>query len=103
MVEGLSRNDMAARGRLKMPRSSALRRVRGAGRSPVAPRRTVPLNKELRAALVALKGTRNSVEASDRISEREFGMSPGAVQVWFHRLYASLGFASASSLVAQAR
>ena len=61
--------------------------------------RTVPLNKELRAALVALKGTRKSVEASERIihSERDIGMSPGAVQVWFHRQYSSLGFAGASS------
>jgi hypothetical protein len=46
--------------------------------------------------LVALKGTRNSVEASDRIihSESDIGMSPGAAR---HRLYASLGFAGASS------
>jgi integrase len=61
--------------------------------------RIVPLNKELRAALVALKATRNGIEAADRIihSERDIGMSAGAVQVWFHRLYASLGFAGASS------
>jgi integrase len=60
--------------------------------------RTVPLNKELRAALVALKDTRNA-DAEDRIihSERDAGMSPGAVQVWFHRLYADLGFKGASS------
>jgi integrase/recombinase XerD len=30
-------------------------------------------------------------------SERDAGMSPGAVQVWFHRLYQDLGFAGASS------
>jgi integrase len=61
--------------------------------------RTVPLNKELREALVALKATRNAPEPSDRVihSERDIGMSAGAVQVWFHRLYASLGFAGASS------
>lgn len=61
--------------------------------------RTVPLNKELRAALVALKATRNNPDAEDRIihSERDAGMSPGSVQVWFHRLYAALGFAGASS------
>jgi len=43
----------------------------------------VPLNKELRAALVAMKAMRNGVEAGDRIShsERDIGMSPGAVQV----------------------
>jgi integrase/recombinase XerD len=60
--------------------------------------RTVPLNGALRDALVALKATRN-VDADDRIihSERDAGMSPGAVQVWFHRLYESLGFAGASS------
>jgi integrase/recombinase XerD len=62
--------------------------------------RTVPLNKELRAALDALKAARNGVEATDRIihSERDAGMSPGAVQVWFHRLYNDeLGFKGASS------
>ncbi len=61
--------------------------------------RTVPLNKELRVALVALKATRNDPEATDRIihSERDIGMSPGAVQVWFHRLYEALGFKGASS------
>lgn len=60
--------------------------------------RTVPLNKELRAALVALKAMRNP-DAEDRIvhSERDAGMSAGAVQVWFHRLYESLGFKGASS------
>jgi hypothetical protein len=58
----------------------------------------VPLNKELRAALIALKAKRN-VEAGDRIihSERDLGMSAGAVQVWFHRLYNDLGFEGASS------
>jgi integrase len=36
---------------------------------------------------------------ADRVihSERDIGMSAGAVQVWFRRLYASLGFAGASS------
>jgi integrase len=60
--------------------------------------RVVPLNKELRAALIALKAKRN-VEAGDRIihSERDLGMSAGAVQVWFHRLYNDLGFEGASS------
>jgi integrase len=60
--------------------------------------RTVPLNGALRDALMALKATR-TFDAEDRVihSERDAGMSPGAVQVWFHRLYASLGFAGASS------
>src|SRR3984957_8654590 len=59
----------------------------------------VPLAGVPRDALVALKATRNGVEPGDRIihSERDIGMSPGAVQVWFHRLYADLGFAGASS------
>lgn len=60
--------------------------------------RTVPLRAELRDALIALKATRN-FDAADRIvhSERDLGMTPGAVQVWFHRLYQSLGFMGASS------
>jgi integrase len=55
------------------------------------------LNKELRDALLALKATRN-FEADGRIihSERDLGTAPGAVQVWFHRLYQSLGVAGAS-------
>jgi integrase len=59
----------------------------------------VPLAGVLRDALGALKATRNGVEPGDRIihSERDIGMSPGAVQVWFHRLYADLGLAGASS------
>ena len=61
--------------------------------------RTVPLNKELREALIELKATRNAPEAKEHIihSERDLGMSVNAVTVWFHRLYASLGFAGASS------
>jgi integrase/recombinase XerD len=62
--------------------------------------RTVPLNSELRDALIALKARRNGVESGDRIihSERDIGMSPGAVQVWFHRLYREkLGLDGASS------
>jgi integrase/recombinase XerD len=60
--------------------------------------RVVPLNRELHAALVALKATRNG-EPGDRIihSERDIGLSAGAVQVRFHRLYESLGFKGASS------
>ena len=60
--------------------------------------RTVPLRAELRDALIALHAIRRP-EAADRIihSERDIGMSPVAVQVWFHRLYQSLGFVGASS------
>jgi integrase/recombinase XerC len=76
----------------------ALHLVNGAAKGKKGGR-TVPLNKQLRSALVALKGIRNGVEATDRIihSERGIGLSPGAVQVWFHRLYQALGFAGASS------
>jgi integrase/recombinase XerD len=76
----------------------ALHLVNGASKGKKGGR-TVPLNKELRAALEALKATRNAPEPGERIihSERDIGMSPGAVQVWFHRLYESLGFAGASS------
>jgi integrase len=62
--------------------------------------RTVPLNVMLRDALIALKARRNGIEPGDRIihSERDIGMSPGAVQVWFHRLYKEkLGLDGASS------
>jgi integrase/recombinase XerD len=60
--------------------------------------RTVPLRRELIDALVALHADRKP-DAKDRIihSERDAGMSAGAVQVWFHRLYTELGFNGASS------
>lgn len=76
----------------------ALHLVNGASKGKKGGR-IVPLAKELRQALEALKATRNAPEPPDRIihSERDAGLSPGAVQVWFHRLYASLGFAGASS------
>jgi integrase len=60
--------------------------------------RTVWLRAELRDALVALQAVRNPDPADHIIhSERDASMSPGAVQVWFHRLYQDLGFAGASS------
>lgn len=60
--------------------------------------RTVPLRAELREALIALHAARDP-EPKDHIihSERDAGMSPVAVQVWFHRLYQELGFSGASS------
>ena len=60
--------------------------------------RTVPLRAELRDALVNLHAHRNP-DSNDHIihSERDVGMSAGAVQVWFHRLYQELGFSGASS------
>jgi integrase/recombinase XerC len=59
---------------------------------------TIWLRAELRDALVALQAVLNP-DPDDHIihSERDAGMSPGAVQVWFHRLYQDLGFAGASS------
>jgi integrase len=64
--------------------------------------RTIPLNVDLRAALVALKALRGdeATEATSPViySERSStGHSAGAVTVWFHRLYADLGFTGASS------
>ena len=49
--------------------------------------RTVRLRAELRDALLKLHADRNP-DSSDNIihSERDVGMSAGAVQVWFHRL-----------------
>src|SRR6202021_332343 len=58
--------------------------------------RTVWLRAELRDALVALQAVRNPDPADHIIhSERDAGMSPGAVQVWFHRVYQALAFAGA--------
>jgi integrase len=76
----------------------ALHLVNGASKGKKGGR-VVPLAKELRQALEVLKAARNAPEPSERIihSERDAGLSPGAVQVWFHRLYALLGFAGASS------
>jgi integrase/recombinase XerD len=60
--------------------------------------RQVALCSELRSALNALKGD-DRPDADARIihSERDMGMSPGALKVWFHRLYARLGLKGASS------
>jgi integrase/recombinase XerD len=63
--------------------------------------RTIPLNGELRAALVALRGRKRPwrEQAGPKIvhSERARGYSATAVAVWFHRLYTELGFTGASS------
>jgi integrase/recombinase XerC len=60
--------------------------------------RTIPLNNELRAALVELHAEQRPAPA-DRIirSERGAAMLPGAVANWFGDLYRKLGFAGASS------
>jgi integrase/recombinase XerD len=68
--------------------------------------RTIPLNNELREALVALRVVAARGRwGKDLIgpglpiihSERRKGYSAAAVAVWFHRLYTELGFTGASS------
>lgn len=64
--------------------------------------RTIPLNSELKAALEdhkALVGGKAIPEAHIIHSERERikGMAVGSVTVWFHRLYAGMGFNGCSS------
>jgi integrase len=60
--------------------------------------RRVWICSELRAALNALKGDdRPDSDARIIHSERDMGLSPGALKVWFHRLYARLGLKGASS------
>jgi hypothetical protein len=58
--------------------------------------RTIPMNTNLREALIALKADRSEKAAPQRwviYSERGDGYSPAAVQMWFARLYGKLGFA----------
>jgi integrase/recombinase XerC len=57
--------------------------------------RVIPMNAELRAALLALwtPGCSGPVI----VSAAGRAMTANAVTVWFHRLYASLGFTGASS------
>lgn len=64
---------------------------RGSGRS-------IPMNPQLRAALVELHGTRQP-ESADAViySDRDRSMSAGSVTVWFHTLYRRLGFQGCSS------
>lgn len=62
--------------------------------------RTIPMNTNLREALVALKEARGDKASPERrvmYSERGAGYSAAAVQVWFARLYGKLGFIGASS------
>jgi len=60
--------------------------------------RQVPLCGELRAALTSLKGD-DTPTADARVihSERDMGLSAGAIAVWFHRLYGRLGLKGCSS------
>jgi integrase len=62
--------------------------------------RTIPMHRDLRMALVALKKDRAESARSSRPvihSERNDGLSAGAVTVWFHRLYSGLGMTGCSS------
>src|SRR5229473_5503500 len=62
--------------------------------------RVIPMHPDLKAALVALhkeRGVRAHPDWPIIHSERDRGLSAGAVAVWFHRLYASLGMVGCSS------
>ena len=62
--------------------------------------RSIPMNSDLREALVALKGSRGDKARADWpviYSERGSGMSAASVALWFHRLYSRLGLAGCSS------
>jgi integrase/recombinase XerC len=62
--------------------------------------RNIPIHPDLRAALKALQQKRGETARPDLPvihSERDRGLSPGAVAVWFFRLYRSLGLIGCSS------
>ena len=62
--------------------------------------RIIPIPPDLKTALIVLQQERGDLAQYDRpviFSERDRGLSPGAVTVWFHRLYASLGMIGCSS------
>jgi integrase/recombinase XerC len=62
--------------------------------------RHIPVHSDLNAALVALHRERWDKARPDWPvihSERERGLSAGAVAVWFHRLYRDLGMVGCSS------
>jgi integrase/recombinase XerC len=62
--------------------------------------RHIPMHPDLKAALIALRGERGEKVRPDLpviYSERDRGLSPGAVAVWFHRLYSGLGMVGCSS------
>ena len=62
--------------------------------------RHIPLHPDLKAALMALHRDRGDKARSDMPvvhSERDRGLSAGAVTVWFHRLFAGLGMVGCSS------
>jgi integrase/recombinase XerC len=62
--------------------------------------RHIPMHPDLKAALVGLRDDRGDKARPDMPvihSERDRGLSSGAVAVWFYRLYASLGMVGCSS------
>jgi integrase/recombinase XerC len=62
--------------------------------------RHIPIHPDLKTALMALHRDRGEKARSDMPvvhSERDRGLSPAAVVVWFHRLYADLGMVGCSS------
>jgi integrase/recombinase XerC len=62
--------------------------------------RSIPLHTDLHAALVMLQARSGEKAAHNQpviFSERGRGLSAAAVQLWFHRLYTSLGLAGCSS------
>src|SRR5687768_1866724 len=62
--------------------------------------RSIPLHSDLQAALVTLQIWRGEATAPQHpviFSERGRGLSAATVQLWFHRLYTSLGLAGCSS------
>jgi integrase/recombinase XerD len=62
--------------------------------------RTIPLHSDLQAALVTLQTARADMATPERpilFSEREGGLSPATVRLWFHRLYTSLKMDGCSS------
>ena len=62
--------------------------------------RIIPMHPDLKAALVALhreRGVKAHPDWPVMHSERDHGLSAGAVAVWFHRLYTGLGMVGCSS------
>jgi integrase len=62
--------------------------------------RHISMHPDLKAALIALQGERGEKVRPDLpviYSERDRGLSPGAVAVWFRRLYSGLGMVGCSS------
>jgi integrase/recombinase XerC len=62
--------------------------------------RIIPMHPDLKAALLALhreRGVKAHPDWPVMHSERDHGLSAGAVAVWFHRLYTGLGMVGCSS------